>query len=78
MKYLLKHSVRLEAMKTMWESNLSTKTIYLWLVSVFFLEHPESEEEIDSDDLAKSSGDESEELESEQDEDPGEEEEVSA
>ena len=33
---------------------------------------------LDSDDLAESSGDESEELESEQDEDPEEEEEVSA
>ena len=48
------------------------------LACISVLEHPESEEEIDSDDLTESSGDESEELESEQDEDPEEEEEVSA
>ena len=64
-KYLLKYSVRLEAMKTIWKSNSSTKPICLWLVLV---EHPESEEEIDSDDLASSSGDGSEDLESEEDE----------
>ena len=52
-------------MKTIWKSNSSTKTICLWLVLV---EHPESEEEIDSDDLASSSGDGSEDLESEEDE----------
>ena len=40
--------------------------------------HRESEEEIDSDDFAESSGDESEELESEDDGDLEEEEEVSA
>ena len=52
-------------MKTIWKSNSSTKPICLWLVLV---EHPESEEEIDSDDLASSSGDGSEDLESEEDE----------
>ena len=37
------------------------------LARISVLEHPESEEEIDSDDLASSSGDWSEELESEED-----------
>ena len=40
------------------------------LACISVLGHPESEEEIDSDNLVESSGDESEELESEQDEDP--------
>ena len=53
-------------MKMMSNSNLSTTTIYLGYISV--LEHPESEEEIGSDDLAESSGDKSEETKSEGDE----------
>ena len=40
---------------------------YLPLARVSVWEHRESEEEIDSDDFAESSGDESEELESEDD-----------
>ena len=44
------------------------------LACISVLEHPESEEEIGSDDLAESSGDESEESESEEDEDVEEEE----
>ena len=39
------------------------------LACISVLGHPESEEEIDSDNLVESSGDESDELESEQDED---------
>ena len=70
MHNLLKLTVPLEAMKMI----LSTKTNYLWLALISVLEHPESEEEIGSDDLAESSGDESEESESEEDEDLEEEE----
>ena len=44
------------------------------LACISVLEHPESEEEIGLDDLAESSGDESEESESEEDEDLEEEE----
>ncbi|XP_044177062.1 uncharacterized protein LOC114950998 isoform X3 [Acropora millepora] len=44
------------------------------LACISVLEHPESEEEIGSDNLAESSGDESEESESEEDEDVEEEE----
>ena len=44
------------------------------LACISVLEHPESEEEIGPDDLAESSGDESEESESEEDEDVKEEE----
>ena len=44
------------------------------LACISVLEHPESEEEIGSDDLAEFSGDESEESESEEDEDVEEEE----
>lgn len=63
---LLKRTVPLEAMKMMSKSNLSMKTICLWLASVFW--STPSQNEIGSDDLTESSGDKSEESESEEDE----------